>query len=282
MAEPVHPLPRVAAIQMNSTAVVAENLATAGRLLAEAAAAGAVLAALPENFALMGARETDKLAVAEAFGDGPIQRFLSDTAKALKLWIVAGTVPIAVDGDLKHVWAASLVFDANGAQVARYDKIHLFDVDVPNAQGERYRESNSIAAGDPGGFTVIDTPAGKLGLSVCYDLRFPELFRELASRGAELFCIPAAFTAKTGAAHWDILLRARAIENQVYVIAPGETGTHAGGRQTWGHSSVIGPWGEVLARVDSGEGVAIADADVPALHRLRASFPNLSQRRIGV
>lgn len=286
MAEPTPDsppiLPLVSAIQMNSTPVVADNLATAARLLAEAAEAGAVLAALPENFSIMGAKETDKLAHAEAFGRGPIQDWLAETAQRLGLWIVAGTVPVAVDGDSGRVWAASLVFDACGAQRARYDKIHLFDVDVPSATGERYRESRTIAHGDPAGFAVIETPAGKLGLSVCYDLRFPELYRELAARGAEILCVPAAFTAKTGLAHWEILLRARAIENQVYVLAPGETGTHSGGRQTWGHSMIVGPWGEVLACLPEGEGIATAGVDVPALHRLRAGFPNLSQRRIGV
>ncbi len=278
MAEPT----LISAIQMNSTAVVADNLATAGRLLAEAADAGAVLAALPENFAIMGARDTDKLAHAEPFGRGPIQDWLAETAQRLKLWIVAGTVPVAVDGDPSRVWAASLVFDASGAQRARYDKIHLFDVDVPSATGERYRESRTIAHGAPDGFAVVDTPAGRLGLSVCYDVRFPELYRALAARGAEILCVPAAFTAKTGEAHWDILLRARAIENQCYVIAPGETGSHAGGRQTWGHSMIIGPWGDVLAVIDAGEGLTTAAVDRTALAALRAGFPNLSQRRIGV
>ena len=273
---------RVAAIQMNSGVDVAANLATAGRLLAEARAAGAVLAVLPENFAIMGARDTDKLAHAEPLGDGPIQRWLADTARATGLWIVAGTVPVAVAGDPSRVWAASLVFDAEGRQRARYDKIHLFDVDVPNAAGERYRESRTIAHGDPAGCTVVDTPAGRLGLSVCYDLRFPELYRRLALAGADLLCVPAAFTAKTGEAHWEILLRARAIENQCHVIAPGETGSHAGGRQTWGHSMIVGPWGEVLACVEAGEGFAIAAVDLAAQRALRDGFPNLSQRRIAV
>jgi len=278
MAEPA----LISAIQMNSTADVAANLATACRLLAEARAAGAVLAALPENFAIMGARDTDKLAHAEPYGRGPIQDWLATTAQRLGLWIVAGTVPVAVDGDPGRVWAASLVFDDSGQQRARYDKIHLFDVDVPSATGERYRESRTIAHGDPAGFAVVDTPAGRLGLSVCYDLRFPELYRQLAGMGAEILCVPAAFTARTGEAHWEILLRARAIENQCYVIAPGETGSHAGGRQTWGHSMIVGPWGERLACREAGEGLATAAVDLAALQALRASFPNLSQRRIGV
>jgi len=272
-------LPVIAAIQMNSSADVAENLATAKRLLRDAAAAGAVLAALPENFAFMGAKDTDKLVLAEADGSGPIQDFLAATAYELGLWIVAGTVPLAVPGDNGRVYAASLVYGSDGQRAARYDKIHLFDVDVGTDGGERYRESNTIAFGDPAAAVVVDTPVGRLGLSVCYDVRFPELYRALAAAGAELLCIPAAFTARTGAAHWETLLRARAIENQVYVIAPGEYGTHAGGRQTWGHSMVIGPWGEVLAQHNDGAQAVCTTIDVPALHALRRRFPSLSQRR---
>lgn len=282
MAESVPAAPRIAAIQMNSGPEVAANLVTAERLLQAARDDGARLALLPENFSIMGARETDKLAHAEAIGDGPIQRFLSATARRLGLWIVAGTVPVAVAGDPSRVWAASLVFDAEGHPRARYDKIHLFDVDVPNAAGERYRESRTIAEGAASGCVVVDTPVGRLGLSVCYDLRFPELYRRLAAAGAEILCVPAAFTAKTGEAHWDILLRARAIENQCYVLAAGETGVHAGGRATWGHSMIVGPWGEVLARQPDGEGAVVAGIDLPALHGLRAGFPNLTQRRIGI
>ena len=285
-------LPKIAAIQMNSSPVVTENLAAAGRLLRQAAAAGAALAALPENFACMGARDTDKLAFAEPDGSGPIQDFLATIARELKVWIVAGTVPIAVPGDAGRVYAASLVYSADGQRVARYDKIHLFDVEVPrsaaadaepnrSSAGERYLESRTIAFGEPA-FVVLETPVGKLGLSVCYDLRFPELYRALAAAGAELIAIPAAFTARTGAAHWETLLRARAIENQLYVLAPGETGTHAGGRQTWGHSMIVGPWGEVLDCCEAGEGIAVAEVDVPKLHALRQSFPSLSQRRIGI
>jgi nitrilase len=269
---------KIAAIQMNSTPHPAENLATAARLLREAAEAGAVLAVLPENFACMGAKETDKLAFAEPYGDGTIQRWLADTARALKLWIVAGTVPVAVPGDPGRVFAASLVYNSDGENVARYDKIHLFDVVLPN--GEKYLESRTIAKVEPG-YTVVDTPAGRLGLSVCYDLRFPELYRRLAEAGAEILSVPAAFTAKTGEAHWEILLRARAIENQCYVIAPGETGSHAGGRATWGHSMIVGPWGEVLAVREAGEGIALATVDLEKLRDLRTSFPNLAQRRIG-
>ncbi len=270
----------VSAVQMNSTADLARNLEIADRWLRAAAAAGSRLVALPENFAFMGAKETDKLAHAEPAGDGPIQQFLADTARELGLWIVAGTVPLAVDGDPRRVWAACLVYDEGGKCVARYDKIHLFDVEVPG--GEHYRESASIAAGEikP---VVVQTPAGRLGLTVCYDLRFPELYRALVDAGAELFCVPAAFTHRTGEAHWDALLRARAIENQCYVIAPGQYGTHASRRRTWGHSRIIDPWGTVLGgRGDDDEGLVSAPIDLAKLHELRKSFPVLRHRRLGV
>jgi nitrilase len=271
--------PKIAAVQMTSIDDVAANLATAERLLARAADAGATLAALPENFAFMGAKDRDKLAHAEALDDGPIQAFLARTAQRLKLWIVAGSVPVAVPGDPAHVFAACLVHDASGARVGRYDKIHLFDVDVPrDGRIERYRESASIAAG---GWTpvVVDTPAGRLGLSVCYDVRFPELYRALAAAGAELLCVPAAFTVKTGEAHWEVLLRARAVENLCYVIAPGQCGTHPGGRGTWGHSMIVGPWGDVLAQQADGEGIAMAEVDRERQAQTRATFPALSHRR---
>ncbi len=271
--------PCVAAIQLSSVADRDANLASAARLLRQAAQAGAVLAALPENFSFMGAREHDKLAIAEADGQGPIQDFLAATARELKLWIVAGTVPLAVSGDPGRVWAACLVYDGQGRRVARYDKIHLFDVEVPG--GEQYRESNSIARGAPEA-VVVDTPAGRLGLSVCYDLRFPELYRALAARGAELLCVPAAFTARTGQAHWEALLRARAIENQCYLIAPGQYGIHAGGRATWGHSLVIDPWGEILAQQAEGDGVVLAPVSAERLRQVRTSFPALTHRRMGV
>jgi len=269
--------PVVAAIQLSSVADRDANLVTAGRLLRQAAQAGAALAALPENFAFIGARERDKLAIAEADGQGPIQDFLAATARELKLWIVAGTVPLAVSGEPGKVWAACLVYDAQGRRVARYDKIHLFDVEVPG--GEQYHESNTIARGAPNP-VLVDTPAGRLGLSVCYDLRFPELYRALAAQGAELLCVPAAFTARTGQAHWEALLRARSIENQCYLIAPGQHGTHAGGRATWGHSLVLDPWGEILARQADGDGVVAAPVSRERLRQVRTSFPALTHRRL--
>lgn len=269
----------VSAVQMNSTADLAANLDTAGRWLRVAAGAGAKLVTLPENFAFMGAKERDKLPLAEIDGDGRIQQFLANTARELKLWIVAGTVPLKVEGDPERVWAACLVYDDQGKRVARYNKIHLFDVEVPG--GEHYRESATIAAGEVKP-VVVDTPAGKLGLSVCYDLRFPELYRALLDAGAELLCVPAAFTHRTGEAHWDALLRARAIENQCYVIAPAQYGTHASTRRTWGHTRIIDPWGAVLScRGDDDEGIVSAPIELARLRDLRTSFPVLRHRRLG-
>ena len=267
--------PVVAAVQMNSGADVAANLAAAGALLAQAASDGAVLAVLPENFAFMGARDTDKLAHVEAPGGGVIQDFLRETARQLKMWIVGGTIPLRVPGEQEKVFAASLVFNGNGEVAARYDKIHLFDVDVGK---DRYRESATIAHGEPRG-VVVDTPAGRLGLTVCYDLRFPELFRALTAQGAQIISVPSAFTQRTGEAHWEILLRARAIENQCYVIAPGQVGIHPGGRATFGHSLIAGPWGEVLAQRESDAGVVIAQLATARLTELRQTFPVLTHKR---
>ncbi|MGH8457448.1 MAG: carbon-nitrogen hydrolase family protein [Stenotrophobium sp.] len=271
---------KVAAIQMSSAEDVTANLRATERLLTQAAQAGATLALLPENFAFMGAHETDKLAHAEPEGNGPIQAFLAQTAQQLSLWIVAGTVPLAVPGEPGKVHAASMVYDAQGQQRARYDKIHLFDVDVQRESAtERYRESNSIAYGDLR-IVVADTPAGKLGLSVCYDLRFPELYRALVTCGAQLLSVPSAFTEKTGAAHWQTLLCARAIENQCYVIAAGQSGTHPGGRRTWGHSMIVDPWGEILAQRAAGEGIVIAEINLEKQAAIRGSFPALAHRRM--
>lgn len=298
----------MAAIQMTSGDDVAANLDAATQLLREAASGGARLAVLPENFAFMGKHERDKLALAEADGRGPIQDQLSALARELDLWIIAGTLPIHVDGE-PRVYAACCVYDSDGARVARYDKIHLFDIDVPNiphptadirrrspplpqsgrgtqaslrdtqAQGERYRESASIAPGSlhP---VVVDTPVGRVGLSVCYDVRFPELYRAMSQAGAEILVVPAAFTVKTGEAHWDLLLRARAVENLCYVIAPGQCGTHPSGRATYGHSIIVEPWGEVMARREATPGIVLADRDADRQAELRQSFPALTHRRL--
>lgn len=266
---------KLAAIQMNSGPEVAPNLARAGLLLEQAAAEGAALAALPENFALMGLREADKLAVAEREGAGPIQDFLRATAQRLKLWIVGGTIPLQVANE-RRVWAASVMYDSRGAPVARYDKIHLFDVALPE-RAESYRESASIAPG--GRAAIVDTPVGKVGLSVCYDVRFPELYRDLAAAGAEILLVPAAFTAPTGRAHWETLLRARAIENLCYVAAPAQTGMHASGRETYGDTLIVDFWGRILARRARGPGVVVASIDRKAQAEVRAGFPALAHRR---
>jgi deaminated glutathione amidase len=265
----------IAAVQMSSGADVRANLAVAGDLLERAAQQGATLAVLPENFAFMGEHDRDKLAHAEDQGVGPIQHFLRDVARRLKLWIVAGTIPLQVPGDATKVFAASLVLDAAGEIRARYDKVHLFDVAVG---GETYRESSHIAPGELKAVTV-ESPMGRLGLSVCYDLRFPELFRRLAGAHADILCVPSAFTQKTGEAHWEVLLRARAIENLAYVIAPGQCGSHPGGRRTYGHSLIVGPWGEGLGAAGTEPGVVISRIAPARLHELRQTFPVLSHRR---
>jgi nitrilase len=263
---------------MTSGASVEANLATARVQLERAHAAGAVIAVLPENFSIMGREETDKLAVAEPLGEGPIQAFLAHTARELGMWIVGGTIPISIGNRSDKVAAASLVFDERGRLVARYDKIHLFDVDIPDRE-ESYRESATIAAGE--GTTVVATPIGHVGMSVCYDMRFPELFRSLQAQGAEVLSIPSAFTAPTGRAHWELLLRARAVENLSYVLAAAQGGVHENGRETYGDSLIVDPWGQVLARVgEAGPGVAVAEIDRTLQSELRLRFPALQHRRL--
>lgn len=266
---------KVAAIQMNSSDVVAENLQCADRLLREAKDAGALIACLPENFAFMGRRDADKLNIAED-GDGPIQDFLAARAREYGIWILAGTLAIR-GGDKARVTNTSFLFDAKGKKVARYDKIHLFDVTLPGG-GEDYRESAHVEAGSEP--VVADTPVGRLGLSVCYDMRFPELYRELTNQGAQWLAMPAAFTVPTGQAHWEILLRARAIENLCYVVAPAQTGLHSNGRETYGHSLIVDYWGKVLAQSGPGSGVILADFDLAGLRNRRSRFPVLEHRRL--
>ena len=268
-------MPIIAAIQMVSGPQVAENLAAAAERLAQAADRGAQLAVLPENFALMGRQESDKLAVREAEGAGPIQDFLAEQAARHRLWLVGGTIPLHAPGEEHRVRAACLLYDEHGQRVARYDKVHLFDVQVVGS-AERYAESATIAPGNR--YVVVDTPWGRLGLAVCYDLRFPEQFRALADQGMEILALPAAFTAATGAAHWEILLRARAIENQCYVIAAAQGGVHANGRETFGDSLVIDPWGLILDRLAWGPGVALARMDRGFLEEIRQQFPALAHR----
>jgi deaminated glutathione amidase len=269
-------MPLAAVVQMTSAPDVASNLACARALLEHAARSGAVLAALPENFALMGLAERDKLNVAEDQGQGVIQEWLTQTARELNLWIIGGTMPLRVAA-INKVAAACLVVNVQGACVARYDKIHLFDVGIPG-RDESYCESATIAAGIAP--VVVDTPIGHIGLGVCYDMRFPELFRQLVSQGAQVFSLPSAFTVPTGQAHWEVLLRARAIENLCYVLAPAQIGKHANGRDTYGNAMIVNPWGEVLARVDAGPGVALAEIDLSAQEITRARFPALLHRRL--
>jgi nitrilase len=266
----------VAAVQMVSSADVRRNLDTAGELLHAARRQGAAVAGLPENFAFMGLTEADKQAVAEDDGGGPIQAAVAALARELGLWIVAGTMPLRIPGE-SRVAAACLVFDGEGRRVARYDKIHLFDVAIPG-RDERYQESATVR---PGTVPVcVDTPAGRLGLTVCYDLRFPELFRALLDLGAEWYCVPSAFTAPTGRAHWESLLRARAVENLCHVVAPAQSGFHDNGRETHGDSMIVDCWGHVLARLPRGTGVVVAEVDLVRQREVRQNFPSVVHRRL--
>jgi nitrilase len=266
------PICRMAAIQMVSEPDVEPNLRAAEALLAEAADRGAQLAALPEFFPIMGRRETDKLAVREVFGAGPIQEFLAALARRLKLWIIGGSVPLAASVPDK-VRNACLVYDDAGRLAARYDKIHLFGYDSGR---ERYVEANTIEPGDR--TAVVESPFGRIGLSVCYDLRFPELYRSMGA--VDVISVPSAFTTTTGKAHWETLLRARAVENLAYVLAPAQGGRHASGRETHGHTMIVDPWGEIVARIAAGPGVAIADVDHGRIAAVRASLPALEHRTL--
>ena len=265
---------KIAAVQMVSSPDVGRNLDAAARLVAEAAAAGAGLVALPEYFCLMGRRDADKLRVAEAPGDGPIQRFLSELARTHGIWLIGGTLPLTT-GTPGRALNSNGVYGPDGALAARYDKIHLFSFD--NGR-ERYDEAAVLDAGS----TPVALQAGPLrvGLSICYDLRFPELYRQLCRPPCDLLSVPAAFTYTTGRAHWELLLRARAVENQCYVIAPAQGGTHENGRRTWGHSLVVDPWGEVLAVLPEGEGVVLAEVDAKRLASVRQQLPALAHRRL--
>jgi deaminated glutathione amidase len=265
---------RVAVIQMCSGPDPRTNLAAAGQLLEDAAKAGAVLAVLPENFSFLGRGEADRAAVAERPGDGPAQAFLGTKARDLGMWIVGGTVPIMETGEPRPR-AASILFDTGGRAVARYDKLHLFDVGLPGLE-EGYRESAGTMAGDE--VVLADSPLGRLGLAVCYDVRFPELFRSMTDAGLAAISLPAAFTVPTGRAHWELLVRARAVENLSFVLAAAQWGEHEGGRRTWGDSMIVDHWGGVLARRREGVGVVIADLDPEAQGAARARFPALTHR----
>ena len=263
---------KIAAIQMASGPYVAANLSEAERLIEVAANQGAKLVALPEYFALMGFKETDKVAAREEEGKGPIQQFLKSMAKKHKIWLVGGSVPL-VSNYPNKVRNSCLVYDDQGEQVARYDKIHLFGLNLGN---EHYHEEKTIESGDT--IKVIDTPFGKLGLSICYDLRFPELYR--AMKDVNIIVVPSAFTDTTGKAHWETLVRARAIENLSYVMAPAQGGYHLSGRETHGNSMIVDPWGVVLDRLPRGSGVVIAAMNPKYQASLRASLPALKHRII--
>ncbi len=266
---------RIAAIQMASGSNVAANLQEAARLISEAVDMGAKLAILPENFALMAMHSTDNLDIREKYGTGTIQDFLSEQAAHFGIWLVGGTLPIVTDNPRKYR-AACLVFDETGECVARYDKIHLFDVTVTS--NEQYCESKTIDAGHQ--VVVVDTPYGRLGLAVCYDLRFPELFRCMHAQGVALIALPSAFTAATGKVHWEVLVRARAVENLSYMIAANQGGYHVNGRETYGNSMIVDPWGVMLTRLNRGAGMICADLDMKKQASLRRNFPIHEHRRI--
>lgn len=263
---------KIAAVQMVSTPLVAENFAAARRLIAEAKQQGAQLVLLPEYWPIMGMQETDKMAHAEQADAGPIQQFMADVAREHQIWLIGGTLPMA-SPEADKVLNTMMVYDPSGQRVMRYDKIHLFSF----TRGEEsYDEARTIVRGDQ--VACFDGPFGRVGLSVCYDLRFPELYRAMGE--CNLIVVPAAFTYTTGKAHWEILLRARAIENQCYVLAAAQGGRHPNGRRTWGHSMLIDPWGEVKAVLGEGEGIVIGDIEPLHLRRVRESLPALKHRKL--
>ena len=278
---------KIAAIQTVSSHVVADNIKVAAELIARAAGEGARLVALPEYFCIMGQKETDKVEARESFAQngprGPLQTFLAEAAARHKVWLVGGTIPIDC-GSSEKILNNSLVFDDRGACVARYDKIHLFGFRKTHEDGrvEQFDEARTIRHGSNAP-VALDSPFGRLGLSVCYDLRFPEMYRALSAKAApcDVMFVPSAFTATTGKAHWEPLLRARAIENLAYVLAPAQGGKHSNGRRTHGHSMLIDPWGEVIAeKADDGAGVVIGDIDLDLIAQHRAALPALEPRTL--
>jgi deaminated glutathione amidase len=266
---------RVASIQMISAADVEQNLESAADLISQTVNQGAEFLLLPENFPLMGHEEFDKVAIMEAFGQGPIQDFLSEQSRRHGVWLMGGTIPLQASVANK-VRAACLLYDPQGHCTSRYDKIHLFDVMVDEESDESYQESNTLEAGDK--VVVAETPFGNIGMSVCYDLRFPELYRAMHEKVVNIITVPSTFTATTGQAHWESLLRSRAIENLCYVIASNQGGRHINDRETWGHSMIIDPWGNVLDYIEKGSGFAIADIDLEKQKTLRKNFPCLEHR----
>ncbi|MES9903657.1 MAG: carbon-nitrogen hydrolase family protein [Sedimenticola sp.] len=270
------PKQKIAAIQMATSPNVSANLLEAARLTAEAVENGAGLVVLPENFAFMGKRDQEFSPLHEVDGSGPLQEFLSQLAKRYGIWLVGGTIPMKAS-DNSRVRTSCLVYNSNGERVARYDKIHLFDVNLIESN-ERYTESATIEPGEE--VVVVDSPFGRLGLAICYDLRFPELFRKLLSKGMEIACLPSAFTAITGKAHWESLVRARAIENLSYVVAAAQGGFHISGRETHGHSMIVDPWGRILDQVAGGTGSVVCEVDLEYLANTRRNFPTIEHRKL--
>jgi len=267
--------PKVAAVQMASGPNVNANLIEAGRWIGRAAQDGAQMVVLPENFAIMGMKESDKVGVRESEAGGPIQEFLAEQAEKNRIWLVGGTTPMVAKSDNK-IKAACLIYNSEGELVARYDKTHLFDVRIESTE-ENYAESETIEAGEE--VVVIDTPFGRLGVAICYDLRFPELFRNMLDQGAQIIALPAAFTATTGKAHWEILVRARAIENLSYIVAANQGGYHVNGRESHGDSMIVDPWGNVLDRLVSGSGYVMAEINLDIQANTRQKFPVVQHRR---
>lgn len=263
---------KAAAIQMVSSDCVTTNLLLAERLIKAASKAGSKLIALPENFAYLGERD-DLLKVREQINHGPIQKFLSEQARCNNIFLIGGSIPLFANNQQK-LRSVSLAFNEEGKLVNRYDKIHLFDVMVTGDQ--LYQESKQVEPGDE--VCVMPSPVGKLGLSICYDIRFPELYRNMLDKGAEVFILPSAFTEKTGRAHWEILLRARAIENLCYLIAPNQGGKHPNGRETYGHSMIVDPWGRIIDQLATGNGFVIGEIDIGQLTTLRQTFPSIEHR----
>jgi len=263
---------KVAALQMASGPNVAGNLSEACRLIENAVAQGAQLVVLPEFFPIMGMKDGDTVAAREQLGAGPMQTFLAEMARKHRIWVVGGSIPLVADSPSK-VRNTCLVYDEHGAQVARYDKIHLFNLDLGN---EHYHEANTIEAGNQ--VVVIDSPFGRIGLAICYDLRFPELFR--AMKNVDIIVLPSAFTSTTGKLHWEVLVRARAIENLSYIIAAAQGGYHVNGRETHGHSMIVDPWGRVLDELPRGSGVVVAEINPNYQASLRASLPALTHRTL--
>ncbi len=266
---------KIAAIQMCSSSIVEKNLLSAARLIKKAASNGAKLIVLPEMFAIMGKDPKDKVIAKEHYGKGVIQSFLSQESQKNKIWLVGGTIPITCE-DKNKVRAACIVYDDEGRSVARYDKIHLFDVTI--SEWESYKESDTTEAGDK--LVVTDTPFGKLGLAVCYDLRFPNIFTALSNSGAEIIAVPSAFTVKTGAAHWSLLTRCRAIDSFSYIIGACQEGTHDNERKTYGHSIIVNPWGTVEhEQEEPGEGIVYSHVNLQKLHEIRKSIPTFQHRK---